>query len=82
MFLRILLIIVLASPAFAVSPPAPLTAKELATVVKVESVSIPTPAEAMAALSKVAKPNWQSRYRQPIPPSFSSRAQNALNIGG
>lgn len=64
------------------STPAPLTAKELASVVKVDSVSIPTPAELMAALNKVAKPNWQSRYRQPIPTNFASRAQIALNLGG
>ena len=83
MFSRIVLISLLwGAAAFAASTPAPLTAKELASVAKVDAVSIPTPAEAMAALGKVAKPNWQSRYRPPIPTTFSSRAQIALNIGG
>lgn len=36
----------------------------------------------MAALNKEAKPNWQSEYRQPIPTTYSSRPQIALNIGG
>ena len=36
----------------------------------------------MAALSKEAKPNWQSAYRPPIPTNFSSRVQIALNVGG
>jgi len=82
MFSRIVSLLLVAGTAFASAAPAPLTAKELAAVAKVESVSIPTPAEAMAALGKVAKPNWQSRYRQPIPTTFSNRAQIALNIGG
>ncbi len=83
MFFRIFLTFLLSSgAAFATATPAPLTGKELAAVAKVEAVSIPAPAEAMAALSKVAKPNWQSRYRAPIPTTFSSRAQIALNIGG
>ncbi|MEI8234813.1 MAG: hypothetical protein WCH57_09025 [Verrucomicrobiota bacterium] len=66
----------------AASSSAPLNAKELAAVVQVDAVSIPTPAELMAALNKVGKPNWQSRYRQPIPTNFASRAQIALNLGG
>ena len=83
MFSRIALTLLLAgTTAFAASTPAPLTTKELASVAKIESVSIPSPAETMAALSKVAKPNWQSRYRPPIPTTFPSRAQIALNIGG
>ena len=83
MFSRIALIFVLAGAAASAAPThAPLTAKELATVAKVEAIAIPTPAETMAALSKVAKPNWQSRYRAPIPTAFPSRAQIALNIGG
>ena len=82
MFSRIALLLLLASPALATAAPAPLTAKQLASVMKVEAVAIPTPAETMAALGKVAKPNWQSRYRPPISTTFPSRAQIALNIGG
>jgi len=83
MFSRLIVpILLLAGAGLAVASPAPLTPKELESVAKVESVSIPTPAELTAALNKVAKPNWQSRYRPPIPTNFSSRAQIALNIGG
>lgn len=82
MFFRIVSILLLAATGLAFAAPAPLTAKELASVTQVEALSVPTPAEVMAALNKVAKPNWQSRYRAPIPTSFSSRAQIALNLGG
>ena len=83
MFSRLLIpILFITGAGFATAVPAPLTPKELASVSQVESVSIPTPAEVMAALNKVAKPNWQSKYRPPIPTNFSSRAQIALNIGG
>jgi len=81
-FRLIVPLLLLACAEIATAAPAPLSAKDLAAVSKIESVAIPTPAELMAALSKVAKPNWQSRYRPPIPTNFSSRAQIALNIGG
>ena len=83
MFSRIALILILTGMVASAAPtPAPLSAKDLAAVAKIEAVTIPTPAETMAALSKVAKPNWQSRYRPPISTTFPSRAQIALNIGG
>ena len=84
MTFRLILISLLAGASLGVGapPPAPLTPKELETVIRDGTVSVPTPAEVMAALNKVAKPNWQSRYRQPIPTSYSSRAQIALNLGG
>ncbi len=59
-----------------------LTAAEMAQATKVESLTIPTPGELMAALNKVGKPNWQGEYRQPIPTTFTSRPQIALNLGG
>lgn len=80
-FSRILLVL-LASAGIVSAAPAHLTAKEMASVEKIDAVSVPTPAELMAALNKVAKPNWQSKYRPPIPTNFSSRSQIALNIGG
>lgn len=88
MFSRLTLLILflagtgLAHAANTPAGPAPLSPKELAAVAKIDAVSVPTPAELMAALDKVAKPNWQSRYRPPIPTTFSSRSQTALNIGG
>jgi len=61
---------------------ASLTGKELANVARIDSISIPIPAELMAALNKITKPNWQSRYRPPIPTTFTSRVQTSLNLGG
>ncbi len=43
---------------------------------------MPTPGELLAALNKVAKPNWQAQYRPPIPTAYTSRPQIALNLGG
>ncbi len=60
----------------------PLSAEELASSLKTDAITIPSPGELMAALGKEAQPNWQSRYRAPIPTTFTSRAQIALNIGG
>ena len=82
MFLRLIVIILAASTALSAAEPAPLSAQELASAVKVDAVTIPSPGELMAALNKEAKPNWQSEYRPPIPTTFSSRAQIALNVGG
>lgn len=62
--------------------PAQLTKEEMAKVVKTDTVTVPTPGEILAALSKETKPNWQSKYRPPIPTTFSSRPQIALNLGG
>ena len=74
-----------ASPAPVVSGSAarlPLNPEALASAAKVDSVTIPSPGEMMTALNKEAKPNWQSAYRAPIPTTFSSRIQIALNVGG
>lgn len=74
------------TPADNTPPPvpkiAPLTAEELAEAAKVDAVSIPTPGELLAAISKLGKPDWASAARPPIGTSYSSRAQMALNIGG
>jgi hypothetical protein len=62
---------------------AQMSKEELAKVVKIDSVTVPTPGEIMAALNKQAtKPNWQAEYRPPIPTTFTSRPQIALNLGG
>lgn len=74
-----------ATPAAAVEPvPAPvsLTREELDSAARIDSLTIPSPGELMAALAKEARPNWQGQYRQPIPTTFASRAQIAMNIGG
>jgi hypothetical protein len=61
---------------------AQLTKEEMAKVVKTDSVTVPTPGEILGALNKTAKPNWQAEYRAPIPTTFTSRPQIALNLGG
>jgi hypothetical protein len=55
---------------------------QLATAIKTDSISIPTPGELFAALSKPGKPNWVGQYRGPIPMTYRNRAQIALNLGG
>ena len=60
----------------------PLSPLAIAGAAKVDSITIPSAGELMAALSKETKPNWQSAYRPPIPTTFSSRVQIALNVGG
>ena len=67
---------------FAAAETAPLSKDEMAKVVKLDAVSVPTPGELLAALNKLSKPNWQSRYRAPISTVFTSRPQIALNLGG
>ena len=59
-----------------------LTKEELSKVIKTDAITVPTPGEIFAALGKEVKPNWQSAYRPPIPTTFTSRPQLALNLGG
>jgi len=61
---------------------APLTSQEMTSAAKIDSFSIPTPAELMAALNKLGKPDWSDEIRPPIATNLSSRAQMALNLGG
>ena len=60
----------------------PLAPEQMAKAVKTDTISIPTPGELFAALSKPGKPNWAGQYREPIPMTFRNRAQIALNLGG
>ena len=64
------------------SESAPLSQDEINTAAKIDSLSIPTPGELMAALSKQGKPDWSGAIRPPITINFASRAQMALNLGG
>ncbi len=75
-------LVLTAQAALASVSPARLTALEISSAVQADGVTVPTPGELMAALSKESKPNWQSEYRPPIPTTFSSRPQIALNVGG
>lgn len=84
-----------APPAEAAAKPSPAAAKaappsgaqklsreEMAGATRLDALAVPTPGELFAALDKVAKPNWQTQYRPPIPTAFTSRPQIALNLGG
>ena len=62
--------------------PTPLTPEQLAKAVRTDTISIPTPGELFAALSKPGAPNWTAQYRGPIPMTYRNRAQIALNLGG
>jgi hypothetical protein len=56
--------------------------EQLAKAARTDAITIPTPGELFAALQKPGKPNWTGAYRGPIPTSYKSRAQIALNLGG
>ncbi len=80
---------ILCSSALAVDEPAasqpsapPLSAEEMAGAARIDALSIPTPGELLAALDKVGKIDWISKFRPPIARDFSSRPQMALNLGG
>ncbi len=61
--------------------PPKLANEEMTAAVKTDEITIPTPGELFAALEKAGKPNWQGQYRQPVPNTFQSRPQIALNLG-
>jgi hypothetical protein len=59
-----------------------LTGEEVATAMRLDVFSIPTPGELMAAIDKLGKPDWASAIRPPLNvTSFSARPQMALNLG-
>lgn len=58
-----------------------LTDAEMKSAIRTDEFSLPTPAELMVALEKQGKLDWSSKFRQPIPTSYPSRAQLALNLG-
>ncbi|MGA3170223.1 MAG: hypothetical protein ABSE62_04350 [Chthoniobacteraceae bacterium] len=62
--------------------PAQLSQGVVAQALKQDNFTVPTPGEMLAALNKVGKPNWQAQYRAPIPTTYTSRPQIALNLGG
>lgn len=72
------------SPAEAVTPKPveTLTKEQMESAVRLDSVTVPTPGELLAALMKTGKPDWHSGYREPIPTTYTSRPQLALNLGG
>ena len=73
---------VVTATAAAAADQTPLTQEQLAKAVRTDTISIPTPGELFAALSKPGAPNWSEQYRGPIPMTYRNRAQIALNLGG
>ena len=65
-----------------VTAAAPLSAEEIAGAGKIDALSIPTPGELLAALNKLGKMDWSSKFRAPVATSDPSRAKMALNLGG
>jgi hypothetical protein len=61
---------------------APLTPADIAGASVTDEISIPMPGEFMAALNKIDKMEWKTKFRPPVSTNFSSRAQLALNLGG
>jgi hypothetical protein len=60
----------------------PLSPEEITGAARTDSLSIPMPGEFMAALNKLGKLDWASKFRAPIATSYTSRPQMALNLGG
>jgi len=59
-----------------------LSPEMMAKAAQDDTFSVPMPGELLAALNKQGKPNWQAQYRAPIPTTYTSRPQIALNLGG
>jgi hypothetical protein len=59
-----------------------LTEEDLKQAQRLDSLTIPTPGELLAGITKTGKPDWQSGYREPIPTTYTSRPQLAMNLGG
>jgi hypothetical protein len=68
--------------AFAAGETTPLAPADIAGAAVTDEISIPMPGEFMAALNKVGKLDWTTKFRPPVSTNFSSRAQLALNLGG
>lgn len=66
---------------FAAAQTAGLSPEQVKAAARTDDFTVPTPGEFMAALNKTGKMDWASKARPPIPTNFSSRAQQALNLG-
>ncbi len=53
----------------------------MASAERIEAVTAPPPAEFFAAVNKAGKPDWASFYRDPVPTTYPTRPQAALNLG-
>jgi len=60
---------------------AKLTKEQMAGAERITGITVPSPSEFFAAIDKAGKPDWVSFYRQPVPTSYPSRPQTAINLG-
>ena len=60
----------------------PLTPEEIAGAERTDGLSIPMPGEFLSSLNKVGKIDWSKLARLAISTNYTSRPQNALNLGG
>jgi hypothetical protein len=65
----------------AASAQAKLTGEQIAAAERITGITVPSPAEFFAAIDKAGKPDWVSFYRQPVPTTYPSRPQTAVNLG-
>ena len=72
----VLLLLATAAPA-----PAGLDAQRMSAAEATEAFSVPSPAEFFAAVDKAGKPDWASFYREPVPITYPTRPQTAVNLG-
>lgn len=68
-----------AAEAVAVEPE--MTPEQIASVERVESITIPMPGELFAAIAKLGRPNWSKFLPSESPRTTSSRNQIALVLG-
>src|SRR5262245_55306447 len=61
---------------------AQLNKSDMSEAIQADAITIPTPGELFAALTKPAKPDWASRFRGPISSNYKTRAHIARNLGG
>src|SRR5437660_10682481 len=79
---NVLLLLPVLAGALVGAEPAKLAPDQMAKAARTDMITIPTSGELFAALQTPSKPNWTGAYRGPIPTSYKSRAQIALNLGG
>src|SRR3954468_4966839 len=79
---RAIAIVLLSAVALTAAEAPRLSSSQLAKAVRNDAITIPTPGELFAALTKPGKPNWTSQFRGPISTTYKNRPQFAFNLGG
>lgn len=77
-FLAVALATLVSSTLFAVEP---MSRDQIKAVVRIETVTVPTPGEFFAAMDKQGQPNWTQLFQPKTAGVTSSREQMALMLG-